>query len=128
MKKKKDGTTRLFGKRNTEIRDVEEQVFYQPAKEMSKAGEIIGTAFRGITVFCAMFGILHLFYQSVGLYTGDSDYRYFSLKLSLFIIVAAAAAVFCTLARFETDFEGAEVVVESSATTLENEFGQFEEE
>ena len=47
---------------------------------MGKVTELIGIALRGVVVFTAIFGLIHMFYQAIGLYTGSSDYRFFSLS------------------------------------------------
>lgn len=75
-----------------------EKIYYPPEKGMGTKTEVIGLAFRGVVIFCAIFGLMHLLYQSIGLYTGEHDYRYFSLSAGFMIVMSLAAAIFCTVA------------------------------
>ena len=86
-----------FKKRKEKITDGFETVYYPPERDMSIAHEIVGIAARGLVIFCAIFGILHLFYQSVGIYTGESDYRYYSLSAGFLLFVSFIGALVASL-------------------------------
>lgn len=76
----------------------EEKIYCPPEKDISRKAETLGIMFRGAVIFCALFGILHLIYQSVGLYDGqilytdDSFSLMFMLGVSLIFTVSATAA------------------------------------
>ena len=72
-----------------------ETVYYPPDRDMGRGHEIVGTSFRGLVIFCAIFGILFLVYQSIGLYTSESDYRFYSLSAGFMVFVSA---IFASLA------------------------------
>ena len=69
----------LFAKKNPS-RDAAfapRTVFQPPEQGMSRAIEIVGTFLRGVTVFCGLFGSIHLLYESVGLYSAEqTDTRF----------------------------------------------------
>ena len=97
----KRAASRLFGKRTerTYADGIEEQVYYAPEKDMSRTTELVGIAFRGLTVFCAVYGLTHFLYQAIGLYKTNTDSRFFSLSAwfmaavcLLFSLMAAAAS------------------------------------
>ncbi|MBQ6263576.1 MAG: hypothetical protein IJK58_08700, partial [Clostridia bacterium] len=78
----------------------EETVYYAPENGMSKTSEYIGIAFRGFTVFCGIFGLVMLMFQSFRLYTGNKDFRVFSLSIGYIIAVCLVFAVLCAVATF----------------------------
>ena len=72
------------------------KVYYAPGREMGKKTEIFGIIFRGTVVFCAIFGLIRLLYQAVGIYTGSTDSRFYSLSswyIALISILFSAACV-----------------------------------
>lgn len=77
---------------------VEEKVYCPPEKDISRRAEILGTAFRGTVVFCALFGLTYLFFQSIGLYTGNSDYRFYSLDAWYMVKICLLFTALATVA------------------------------
>jgi len=87
-----------FYKQNDNKVSSEEKVYYAPEKGMNRTTEILGIAFRGIIVFCAIFGLIHLLYQSIGICRAEDDYRYYSMSAGFIALISFVFAVICSIA------------------------------
>ncbi len=103
----KDKLSKLFGKKSARVYpdSVEEKIYYAPEKGIGRSAEIVGIVFRGLTVFCAVYGMMHFLYQAVGLYKVNADSRFFYLSawfmaaISLVFSMLSAAAAYNRITR-----------------------------
>ena len=80
------------------IPETVEEVYYSPGIGMGKVAEFIGIILRGITIFCALFGLTHMFYQAIGVLKEETDYRFFSLTGEFIFIVCLIFTIAATVA------------------------------
>ena len=121
----KGAASKFFGKRSAGAGadGVEEQIYYAPDKGMSKATEIVGIAFRGLTVFCAVYGLMHFFYQAIGLYKLNTDSRFFSLSAWYMAAICLLFSALSAIASYNRITKAAVPLVTAAGLAL---FASFE--
>lgn len=75
-------------------------VFFKPKENMEKVEVIIGTVLRSAVMFCAVFGLCVMYFDAVGIYRQNPDFRQYSLPLLPLAAVCLALSLALGFVRY----------------------------
>lgn len=104
------------GKRVDKSVNKEHTVEYRsPVSDMGKVSIIVGTAMRGLLMFCSVFGLTLMFFDSIGLYKKNADFREYTLPI---VPILSVSLVLCVALAFVKYSKATKIAIPIGAAAL----------